>query len=56
VAVAQGKVRICRILRRPAKRHFKRKVVLVYGSLEIRFNPCNILFRNSDKIFSTRGA
>ena len=40
------------MLRRPARRYF-RQVMFVFESLEIRFNPCNILFRNPDKIFPT---
>lgn len=35
--------------RRPAKSYF-RKVMLVYGSLEITFDPRNILFRDLSKI------
>ena len=38
-----------RTLRRPAKSY--RQVMLVYESLEIWFNPCNILSRNPDKTF-----
>ena len=40
-----GKVEIRRIFRRPAKSYFRRKAVLVYESLEITFDPRNILFR-----------
>ena len=45
----KGKIRICRTLRRPAKRY--RQVMLMYESPEIKFDPLNILFRNLDKIF-----
>ncbi len=45
-----GKARIRRTFRRPAKRYFRRKIMLIYESLEIKFDPRNILFRNLDKI------
>ncbi|MCE2509089.1 MAG: transposase [Nitrosopumilaceae archaeon] len=44
-----GKAEIRRTFRRPARSYF-RKVMLVYESLEIKFNPRNILFRDLDKI------
>lgn len=49
----KGKTKIRRTFRRPAKSYFGWKVMLVYESLETRFNPRNILFRNLDKIFPT---
>ena len=48
-----GKAILRRTFRRPAKSYFRRKVMLVYKSLEITFDPRNILFRNLDKIYST---
>ena len=45
-----GKARIRRTFRRPAKSYFRRKVMSVYESLEIKFDPRNILFRDLDKI------
>ena len=42
-----------RTFRLPAKSYFRRKVMLVSESLEIIFNPCNILFRNLDELFLT---
>ena len=48
-----GKAVLRRTFRRPAKSYFRRKVMLVYESLEITFDPRNILFRNLDKIFPT---
>ena len=48
-----GKTKIRRTSRRPTKSYFRRKVMLVYGSLEIKFDPRNILFRNLDKILPT---
>ena len=45
-----GKAKIRRTFRRPAKSYFRRKVMSVYESLEIEFDPRNILFRNLDKI------
>jgi len=46
-----GKVGIRRTLRRPAKSYFRRKVMFVCKSLEIKLKPSNILFRNLDRIF-----
>ena len=48
-----GKVKIRRIFRRPARSYFRRKVMLVYESLEITFDPSNILFRDLSKILPT---
>ena len=45
-----GKAKIRRIFRRPAKSYFRRRVMLVYESLEIMFDPRNILFRDLGKI------
>ena len=45
----EEKARLRRTFRRPAKRYF-RKVMLVYESLEITFDPRNILFRDLSKI------
>ena len=45
-----GKAEIRRIFRRPARIYFRRKVMLVYESLEITFDPRNILFRDLGKI------
>lgn len=45
-----GKAKIRRTFRRPAKSYFRRKIMLVYESLEIKFDPRNILFRNLNKI------
>ena len=45
-----GKARIRRTFRRPAKRHFRGKIMRICESLEIKFEPRNILFRNLDKI------
>ena len=45
-----GKAEIRRIFRRPARSYFRRKVMLVYGSLEITFDPRNILFRDLGKV------
>ena len=47
-----GKAKIRRIFRRPARSYFRRRVMLVYESLEITFEPRNILFRDLDKILS----
>ena len=47
----QGKARIRLMFRRPARSYFRRKVMLVYESLEINFNPRNILFRSLDKLY-----
>ena len=44
------KARIRRTFRRPAKSYFRRKIMSVYESLEIKFDPRNILFRDLDKI------
>lgn len=44
-----GKVEIRRIFRRPARSYSRRNSMLVYESLEITFDPRNILFRNLDK-------
>ena len=49
----RGKMKIRRISRRPAKSYFRRKVMLVYESLEITFDPRNILFRDLGKILPT---
>ncbi len=46
-----GKAILRRTFRRPAKSYFRRKVMLVYESLEINFNPRDILFRNLDKLY-----
>ena len=40
-----GKAKIRRTFRRPAKSYSERKVMLVYESLEIKFDPRNNLFR-----------
>ena len=48
-----GKAEIRRIFRRPAKSYFRRKVMLVYESLEITLDPSNILFRDLRKILPT---
>ena len=48
-----GKAEIRRIFRRPARSYFRRKVMLVYESLEITFDPRNILFRDLGKILPT---
>ena len=45
-----GKAEIRRVFRRPTKSYFRRRVMLVYESLEIKFDPRNILFRDLDKI------
>ncbi len=45
-----GKARIRRTFKRPAKRYFRRKIMRIYESLEIKFDPRSILFRNLDKI------
>ena len=45
-----GRAEIRRIFRRPARSYFRRRVMLVYESLEITFDPRNILFRNLGKI------
>ena len=45
-----GKAEVRRTFRRPAKSCFRRKIVSVYESLEITFDPSNTLFRNLDKI------
>ena len=47
----QGKAKIRLMFRRPARSYFRRKVMLVYESLEINFNPRNILFRGLDKLY-----
>ena len=44
------KARIRRTFKRPAKSYFRRKVMLVCESLEVTFDPRNILFRDLDKI------
>lgn len=41
------------MFRQPTTSYFRRKVMLVYESLEIIFNPRDILFKNLDKIFPT---
>ena len=46
----EGKARLRRTFRRPARSYFRRKVMLVYESLEITFDPRNILFRDLSKI------
>lgn len=46
-----GKVRLRRTFRRPARSYFRRKVMFVYESLEITFDPRNILFRSLDKLY-----
>lgn len=48
-----GKAKIRQIFKRSAKRYFRRKIMLIYESLEIKFDPRNILFRNLDKILPT---
>lgn len=45
-----GKTKIRRIFKRPARSYFRQKVMLVYESLEITFEPRNILFRDLSKI------
>ncbi|MBI1658856.1 MAG: transposase [Thaumarchaeota archaeon] len=45
-----SKTKIRRISRLPAKSYFRRKIMLVYESLEIKFDPRNILFRDLDKM------
>ncbi len=45
-----GKAEIRRIFRRPARSYFRRNVMLVCESLEITFDPRNILFRDLGKI------
>ena len=45
-----GKTKIRRIFKRPAKSYFRRKIMSVYESLEIKFEPRNILFRDLDKM------
>ena len=45
-----GKAEIRRIFRRPARGYFGRRVMLVYESLEITFEPRNIPFRDLGKI------
>ena len=47
-----GKVEIRRIFRRPARSYFRRNSMLVYESLEITFDPRNVLFRDLDKMLS----
>ena len=47
-----GKMKIRRIFKRPARSYFRRKIISVYESLEIKFEPRNILFRDLDKILS----
>lgn len=49
----RGKTKIHGTFRRTAKNYFRRKVMLVYESFEIRFNPRDIPSKNLDKIFST---
>ena len=44
------KAKIRRIFRRPVRSYFRRRVMLVYASLEITFEPRNIPFRDLDKI------
>ena len=46
----RGKTRIRCIFRRPARGYFRRKIMSVYESLEITFDPRNILFRDLGKI------
>ena len=48
-----GKAKIRRTFRRPAKSYFRRKIMSVYESLEIKFDPRNILFRDLNKILPT---
>ena len=48
-----GKAEIRRIFRRPARSHSRRKVMPVHGSLEITFDPRNILSRDLCKILPT---
>ena len=43
-------MKIRRIFRRPAKSYFRRKIMSAYESLEIKFEPRNILFRDLGKI------
>lgn len=45
-----GKAEMRRTFRRPAKSYFRGKIMSVYASLGITFNPRNIPFRNLDKI------
>ena len=45
-----GKMKIRRIFRRPARIYLRRRVMLVYESLEITFDPRNILFRDLGRI------
>ena len=47
-----GKAKIRRIFKRPAKRYFRRKIMSVYESLEIKFEPRNILSKDLDKTLS----
>ncbi len=47
-----GKANIWRIFRRPARICFRRKIMLVYESLEIKFEPRNILFRDLGKMLA----
>ena len=42
--------RLRRTFRRPTKSYFRWKIMLVYESLEITFDPRNILFRDLSKI------
>ena len=44
------KAKIRRIFRRPVRSYFRRKVMLVYESLEITFDPRNILSRDLGKM------
>ena len=41
------------MFRQLTKSYFRRKVMLVYESLEIIFNPRGILFKNLDRVFPT---
>ena len=47
-----GKTKIWRIFRRPAKSCFKRKIMSVYKSLEIKFELRNIMFRDLDNLLT----
>ena len=46
-----GKAEMRSTFRRPARSYF-RKIMSVYGSLEIKFEPRNILFRSLNKILT----
>ena len=47
-----GKTKIRRIFKRPARIYFRRTIMSVYESLEIKFEPRNILFRDLGKMLS----